>query len=175
MTFLLTLVSVLYFGILTLIGGGVQLFQAFKCTGWKGVLFHVLIGLLYVVAGIMIVTRPLLASLVLTWMLASILIAVGVLRLVMAIQHGAMAGLGLGVLRGRGHGTAGPHDPGPVAARRPLGDRVVPRRRADRQWLVRDLSRAGGPRGGPGHGGSSSLKVTRASVQPTALPVRSSC
>ena len=94
MTFLLTLVSVLYFGILTLIGGGVQLFQAFKCTGWKSVLFHVLIGLLYAVAGIMIVTRPLLASLVLTWMLAFILMAVGVLRLVMAIQHRAMQGWG---------------------------------------------------------------------------------
>ncbi len=92
MTFLLTLASVLYFGVLMVIGGGVQLFQAFKCSGWKSVLSHVLIALLYLAAGIMIVTRPLLASVVLTWALACILIAVGVLRIVMAVQHRAMQG-----------------------------------------------------------------------------------
>jgi uncharacterized membrane protein HdeD (DUF308 family) len=94
MTLLLTLVSVLYFGVLMIIVGGVQLFDTFKCTGWKSVLFHALIGLLYVVAGIMIVTRPLLASLALTWTLAVILIAVGVLRLVVAVQHRGTAGSG---------------------------------------------------------------------------------
>jgi len=87
MTLLLTLVSVMYFGVLMIVVGGVQLFQTFKCTGWRSILFHALIGLLYVVAGIMIVTRPLLASVALTWTLAIILIAVGVLRLVVAVQH----------------------------------------------------------------------------------------
>jgi uncharacterized membrane protein HdeD (DUF308 family) len=94
MTFLLTVASVLYFGILITIVGGVQVFQAFKCTGWKSVLFHVLIGILYVVGGLMIVTRPLLASLALTWTLAIILIAVGVLRLVVGVQHRGTTGWG---------------------------------------------------------------------------------
>ena len=94
MTLLLTLVSVLYFGVLMIVVGGVQVFQAFKCTGWKSVLFHVLIGLLYVVAGIMIVTFPLFASLALTWTLAIILIAVGVLRLVVAAHHRGTPGWG---------------------------------------------------------------------------------
>jgi uncharacterized membrane protein HdeD (DUF308 family) len=94
MTLLLTLVSVLYFGILIIVVGGVQVFQAFKCTGWKSVLFHLVIGLLYVVAGIMIVTFPLFASLALTWTLAIILIAVGVLRLVVAAQHRGTTGWG---------------------------------------------------------------------------------
>jgi len=92
MTFFLTLASVLYFGVLMIIGGVVQIVHAVKCSGWKSVISHVLIGLLYVVAGFMIVARPLLASVVLTWTLAGILIAVGVLRLVMAIQHRAMQG-----------------------------------------------------------------------------------
>jgi uncharacterized membrane protein HdeD (DUF308 family) len=92
MAFMLTLATVLYFGILMIVVGGAQLLHAFKGTGWKSVLLHVLIGLLYVVAGIMIVTRPLLASLVLTWTLAIILIAVGVVRLIMAVQHRGMPG-----------------------------------------------------------------------------------
>src|SRR5205823_13272287 len=90
MTFFLTLASVLYFGVLMLIGGVVQIVHAVKCSGWKSVISHVLIGLLYVVAGFMIVARPLLASVVLTWILACFLIAVGVLRLVIAILHLAM-------------------------------------------------------------------------------------
>jgi uncharacterized membrane protein HdeD (DUF308 family) len=94
MTFMLTLATVLYFGILMIVIGGAQLFHAFKGAGWRSISFHVLIGLLYVVAGIMIVTRPLLASLALTWTLAVILIAAGVLRLVMAVQHRGMPGAG---------------------------------------------------------------------------------
>jgi len=92
MAFFLTLASVLYFGVLVMIVGVVQVVHAAKCSGWKSVVLHVLIGLLYVVAGFVIVARPLLASLVLTWTLACILIAVGVLRLVMAIQHRALQG-----------------------------------------------------------------------------------
>lgn len=92
MTFFLTLASVLYFGVLMMIAGVVQIVHAVKCSGWKSVISHVLIGLLYVVAGLMVVARPLLASVVLTWTLACILIAVGVLRLVMAIQHRALQG-----------------------------------------------------------------------------------
>ena len=92
MTFFLTLASVLYVGVLVMIVGVVQVVHATKCSGWKSVVLHVLIGLLYVVAGFVIVARPLLASLVLTWTLACILIAVGVLRLVMAIQHRALQG-----------------------------------------------------------------------------------
>ena len=89
MTILLTLVSVMYFGVLMIVVGGVQLVQTFKCRGWKSILSHALIGLLYLVAGVMIVTRPMLASLALTWTLAIILIVVGVLRLVVAVQHWA--------------------------------------------------------------------------------------
>jgi uncharacterized membrane protein HdeD (DUF308 family) len=92
LTFLLTLASVLYFGVLLLIAGGAQLVQAFKCSGWRSTLYHVLIALLYVLAGIMVITRPLLASVLLTGILAGMLLVVGVLRCVMAIQHRAMQG-----------------------------------------------------------------------------------
>jgi uncharacterized membrane protein HdeD (DUF308 family) len=92
MTFGLTLASVLFFGVLLIIGGGVQLVDAFKCRGWKGTLWHVLIALLYVAAGILIVVDPVLASATLTLVLAGLLIAVGAARLVMAFQHRSAPG-----------------------------------------------------------------------------------
>jgi uncharacterized membrane protein HdeD (DUF308 family) len=93
MTFALTLTSVLFFGVLLLVGGLFQLVQAFTCRGWKAVLWHVLIGLLYVAAGIDIIYDPVRASAVLTLVLAGILIAVGVSRIAMAFQlRGAVGG-----------------------------------------------------------------------------------
>jgi uncharacterized membrane protein HdeD (DUF308 family) len=86
MTFGLTLASVLFFGILLVVGGIGQLVHAFTCQGWKSVLWHVLIALLYVWGGIVMIVDPVLASSVLTLMLAWILIAVGVFRAIMAFQ-----------------------------------------------------------------------------------------
>ncbi len=86
MTFALTLASVLFFGVLILVAGVFQLVHAFTCTGWKSVLWHVLIALLYIAAGVDIMLNPARASLVLTLVLAGILVAVGVLRSVMAFQ-----------------------------------------------------------------------------------------
>ena len=86
MTFGLTLASVQLFGIL-LVGGGVfQFFDAFKCKGWKSTIWHVLIALLYVAAGILMLVDPLLASATLTLAIAWILIAVGIMRGIMAFQ-----------------------------------------------------------------------------------------
>jgi uncharacterized membrane protein HdeD (DUF308 family) len=86
MSFALTLASVLFFGVLILGLGVVQLVHAFTCQGWKSVLWYVLIALLYVAAGIDIIANPVRASEILTLVLAGILIAVGVIRIVMAFQ-----------------------------------------------------------------------------------------
>jgi len=92
MTFLLTVVSVLYFGVLILVAGVAELIQAFRASGWKSKLAETLIALLYILAGLMIITRPLLASVLLTGTLAVVLLLIGILRCVMAIQHRAMQG-----------------------------------------------------------------------------------
>lgn len=86
MTFALTLASVLMYGILLLVGAGVQFVDAAKRNGWKGIVWHVLIALLYLVAGIAVILDPLLASVILTLMLAGALIIVGLARSVMAFQ-----------------------------------------------------------------------------------------
>jgi uncharacterized membrane protein HdeD (DUF308 family) len=92
MTFLLTLASVLYFGVLILVAGAAQLVQGFRASGWRSVLAHLLIALLYILAGLMIITRPLLASVLFTGALAGMLVLIGILRCVVAIQHRAMQG-----------------------------------------------------------------------------------
>jgi uncharacterized membrane protein HdeD (DUF308 family) len=87
MTFWLTLGTVLIFGVFLVIGGGVQLFQAFKCRGWQSILWHVIIGILYILAGVIIFGNPLMASTMLTLFLGGVLIGVGIVRIVMALQH----------------------------------------------------------------------------------------
>jgi len=86
MSFAMTLATVIMFGALLMVGGVFQLLNAFQLKGWKSVLWHVLIALLYIAAGIVIFTDPVFASLSLTIALAWILIAVGLLRILMALQ-----------------------------------------------------------------------------------------
>jgi uncharacterized membrane protein HdeD (DUF308 family) len=86
MTIWLTLASVFIFGVFLLIGGGVQIFQTFKCRGWGSILWHGLIGFLYVLAGISIMGDPLAASALFTLLLAGALVGIGVMRLIMAFQ-----------------------------------------------------------------------------------------
>lgn len=84
--FALTMASAFFFGILIIVGGVAQFVEALKCKGWKGVAFHVLIAVLYVVGGVFVIQDPLAASVLLTWVLAAVLIFAGILRIVMAIQ-----------------------------------------------------------------------------------------
>ncbi|MCB1804230.1 MAG: HdeD family acid-resistance protein [Candidatus Competibacteraceae bacterium] len=86
MLFALTVVSVLFFGFLLLIGGGLQLLQAFHRKGWKDLLLHVLIAILYLLAGILAITDPIAASTAFTLLLAGILIAIGITRIIMAVR-----------------------------------------------------------------------------------------
>jgi uncharacterized membrane protein HdeD (DUF308 family) len=88
----LTVGSVMFFGVLAIIGGAAQLAQVFKCSGWKAVLVHVLIGALYVAAGLEMLTNPIGASVVLTLFLGATIGAIGLLRIVFAFQHRGTTG-----------------------------------------------------------------------------------
>lgn len=91
-SFTLTLVSVLFFGWLLIIGGVFQLVEALKVTGWKSILWHVLMALLYIGVGAIAVYDPVGGALALTVFIAATLLTVGVLRVIMAFQHKGMAG-----------------------------------------------------------------------------------
>jgi uncharacterized membrane protein HdeD (DUF308 family) len=86
MTFGLTVATILVYGIFLIIGGGFQIVQVFTTKGWKGRLLHLLIAVLYVLAGLIIINNPLAASLLLTLVVGFVLLAAGVLRAIMAFH-----------------------------------------------------------------------------------------
>ena len=100
MTFALTMVSMLFFGFLMLFGGVFQLVQGLGCRGWKSIVIHVLVAIAYLICGVIIITNPLLASEIITMMIAAIFMAVGVMRVAMAIQLKAVKGWWLSLVSG---------------------------------------------------------------------------
>jgi len=83
----LTLTSAFVFGVLIMIGGVAQIIEAFKCTGWKSVLWHIMIAVLYIVAAISILTDPVAASVLWTAIIAGALVVVGIFRIVIALHN----------------------------------------------------------------------------------------
>lgn len=82
----LTLVSVLYIGVMIMIGGAAQLIHAYKGRGWKTVLPSTITGGLYLVAGFSVIRNPAAASTLITLILAGTLIVIGIMRVWMAFQ-----------------------------------------------------------------------------------------
>lgn len=87
MVVLMTLASILAIGILAMVGGAIQVVQAFSFSGWKGKAAHLLIGLLYLFAGWVIISDPLVASAFFTMLLAWTFIFIGILRITLSIQN----------------------------------------------------------------------------------------
>jgi len=85
-TFALTIASVVVFGVMLLIGGGYQFADAFRYSGWKSRVSHILIALLYVITGLIVVNDPMGMSSFFTIMIAGALVAIGLVRIFMAFQ-----------------------------------------------------------------------------------------
>ena len=85
--FALTLVGVEFFGWLMVIIGAVELFQAFKCRGWKSIFWQLIISAVHVAAGIVVIMDPLLASSVLTLFLAAAIFVAGAARIWVSLNH----------------------------------------------------------------------------------------
>jgi uncharacterized membrane protein HdeD (DUF308 family) len=86
MAFFITLASVMFYGILLLIGGAAQLARAFVAERWRSKIWHVLISLFYLFGGIVVIRNPELVSGFLTLLLATAITGVGLFRIIMAIQ-----------------------------------------------------------------------------------------
>jgi uncharacterized membrane protein HdeD (DUF308 family) len=84
--FAFTLAAVLALGVILVVAGVVQIVQGFRgrmhgISGWNA-----LAGLLYVIAGAMLIYKPLLGALTVTFILASFLLVSGVVRIVHAFS-----------------------------------------------------------------------------------------
>jgi uncharacterized membrane protein HdeD (DUF308 family) len=81
-----SIVAKTFLGWLFLIGGVMMIVHAFQAPGWKGFLWELLVGILYVVAGGYLAFFPLTGLLTLTILLAALFIAEGVFETIMAFR-----------------------------------------------------------------------------------------
>lgn len=87
-SFIATLATVTFFGMLLLVGGVIELVNGFTCRNWRGFIVSLLTGILYAVVGLIMMTHPLSAAAGLTLMLAAAFIVGGIVRIVVAaIEH----------------------------------------------------------------------------------------
>lgn len=98
MSYRLTLVAMFWLGVFAIVGGAAQILDAFHHKGWKSVVWQVITGIVYIVAGVLMVTTPVSAAFWLTLFLAISLIATGVMRIFTAFQIHGQGGARLAVL-----------------------------------------------------------------------------
>ena len=84
--------AVLVVGIMMLMGGVAEIIAAFGVKSWGKFLFWLLLGVLYVAAGMIAIMNPLLAAAYLTLMLGFALVFGGVLRIFLAFQMKSAGG-----------------------------------------------------------------------------------
>src|SRR3954467_14129282 len=94
-----TFTTVTLFGILLLVGAGVELVSLVWVRRWGTFFHHVLSGLLYLFMGAILLERPGLGAAGYTLLLALFLVASGVARVAYALSHGG-PGRGWTVLSG---------------------------------------------------------------------------
>ncbi|MGA8570004.1 MAG: HdeD family acid-resistance protein [Candidatus Binataceae bacterium] len=80
----MTIVSVMFLGWLLIIGGLFEVIHGFSRRLWSGCFINLLGGVLYTVAGVVMVANPALAAVTLTLVIAIILIVAGLFRLFIA-------------------------------------------------------------------------------------------
>jgi uncharacterized membrane protein HdeD (DUF308 family) len=87
-----TVVSVIWVGWMMIIAGVVEIYHGYKMTGWGRSILWMVTGALYIIGGFFAILNPLLASVVLTLILAIALIVAGAIRTWLGFK-----------LRGEGH------------------------------------------------------------------------
>jgi uncharacterized membrane protein HdeD (DUF308 family) len=83
---LATVVSVFLVGIMMIIAGVAEVISAFEVRGWGKFLLWLLLGALYIIAGLVTFQNPLLAAAVLTLILGVALVASGIMRIILAFS-----------------------------------------------------------------------------------------
>jgi uncharacterized membrane protein HdeD (DUF308 family) len=83
---LMTLGTMVFFGCLLIVGGVIQLINAFKARGWGGFFLLLLTGILGVVTGWLMVRHPGAAALSLTLLLAPFFMVGGLFRVVGSVM-----------------------------------------------------------------------------------------
>lgn len=96
MSIAITVVSIIFFGVLLIIAGISHLIYVFKYKNIRESLWQALIAVLYVLGGCFIIYDPILGSLLITAFLAGAFVIIGITRIVMAFALKATSGSGAG-------------------------------------------------------------------------------
>jgi uncharacterized membrane protein HdeD (DUF308 family) len=86
-----TLFAMETLGIILVAGGIVQVFTSFWAGGWRGFFVQLILGIVYAVAGTMMIRHPVAAAEALTLVLALAYIAGGLIRIAFAVTHQTLA------------------------------------------------------------------------------------
>jgi uncharacterized membrane protein HdeD (DUF308 family) len=86
-TYTATMLTVLYLGVVLLVASGVQLAEGILGRGVGNFFLHLLVAVLYFVAGVLVITHPGGAVVGLTLVIAAVLFVEGVLRIVVSLAE----------------------------------------------------------------------------------------
>lgn len=87
-----TLAGVILLGAAMLVGGILQAIHSFTVRGWSGFVLHILMGILYIIGGLLLMADPWPGALAVTIFVAVCLVVAGIVRMIMAVQHRELAG-----------------------------------------------------------------------------------
>ena len=108
---LATAASVFLVGIMMVIAGVAEIINAFQIKTWGRFLLWLVLGALYVFAGFVAFSNPLLTAVVLTLLLGAALVVSGIMRIVLALR--------------RRHAAPGPYHSGTLAVLEPVCSRTL--------------------------------------------------
>lgn len=97
---IVTLASTVVIGTLLLVGGVFQVLHAFMNPRWRGFIFGLLAGVLYVIGGLLIISEPVQGAILLTILLVAAIIVGGIVRIVLALRHREVRAWGIVLLSG---------------------------------------------------------------------------
>lgn len=83
---LFTVVSAFFIGVCAIAAGLFELVHAFWTKGWGGFVWQIILGLLYLAAGLIFVTQPVAGALALTWLIGLLLVASGIVRIIVGAR-----------------------------------------------------------------------------------------
>ena len=89
---LATLISTIFIGAMAIAAGVFEIVHSFWTKGWGGFLWQILLGLAYIVIGLVLFTQPAGGALALTWVLGVVFVVSGIARIYVSIRNWAHAG-----------------------------------------------------------------------------------
>jgi len=90
-----TIAGVIFIGALLVVAGAFQIVHAFMDRSWGTFALQLLVGVLYVIGGLLLMDEPIQGSVIITLFVAAALIIGGILRIVIGLRHRSMPGWGL--------------------------------------------------------------------------------